>query len=246
MCWSGEASLAIAAVGVAATAYCVKKEVPKPLIAGFFYFVLMEMLQAASYLVVDECMNPNNTFLTYLAYIHISLQPLVINMMALQFIPESTRKRIQWWIYGIAACLSVAIIIRILPLNWKMYCYNVLYYVPFFQELTYKIPFCGKHACTVSGEWHLAWEMKAGYNWVLDRAYFVGVFILPFLYGSWKVALWCAIVGPGLTLWLTDNANEFGAVWCMFSIGVLIVIIVSPIRERMMVKSWYGLKKWAD
>lgn len=45
----------------------------------FWYFGLIEFIQLAQYAVADQCDNPVNQALTYIAYMHVALQPLVVN-----------------------------------------------------------------------------------------------------------------------------------------------------------------------
>ncbi len=67
MCWSGEASVVVAAAGYASGYYYWKEGEPKILWTPIVYFASMEALQAATYLVVDQCTNPANQLATKLA-----------------------------------------------------------------------------------------------------------------------------------------------------------------------------------
>ena len=58
MCWNGEASAVVAAIGLGSTAYAVYKREPVVLTTALGYFSLMELLQAVSYTVVDQCGTP--------------------------------------------------------------------------------------------------------------------------------------------------------------------------------------------
>ena len=89
MCWSGEASAAIAVGGLASAYFLKRKGEPKEVYVPTAYFVLMEGLQAVTYLVVGDCGGVANTWLTRLAVLHISFQPFFINMLGMEFIdPE--------------------------------------------------------------------------------------------------------------------------------------------------------------
>ena len=79
MCWSGEASAVLAATGLVSTAYFYSKGESKALCGALAYFSLMEVLQAYTYTVIDECMNPSNQIATFLGYLHITFQPFFIN-----------------------------------------------------------------------------------------------------------------------------------------------------------------------
>jgi hypothetical protein len=114
--------------------------------------------------------------------------------------------------------------------------------VPFFKHLIYQVPFCSDITCTTSGEWHMHWGIRAGFNWYLDRAYFMSVFLLPLCYGSWKATVYSTLMGPVITLLTTHNANEFAAVWCLYSVGILLLLFKLPIRQYLYVNSYYGFK----
>ncbi len=68
MCWSGEASAALAAVGLGTAAYVAIKNESKELWIPLTFFALMELLQAATYVYIDECNSPTNQVLTLFGY----------------------------------------------------------------------------------------------------------------------------------------------------------------------------------
>ena len=202
----------------------------------------MEILQTYTHTVLDQCLNPNNIRATYLAYAHIAFQPFFFNAIAMHFLPDALKLRIQKTVYALCAMASIALFVRVMPIHWEMYCYQIRYYVPFLHDYLYKVPFCGEQTCSTTGAWHFEWAIKAGYNWYLDRVYFAAVFILPMLYGSWRATLYAGIMGPVLTMLVTDNANEFAAVWCLFSVAILLLMLKLPIRKYLYVHSFYGIK----
>ena len=58
-------------------------------------------------------------------------------------------------------------------------------------------------------------------------SYLFAVFVLPLLYGAWRFVLFHLAAGPILAWLLTDDLNEMPAIWCLLSIGI-IVISLSP------------------
>jgi hypothetical protein len=64
-------------------------------------------------------------------------------------------------------------------------------------------------------------------------SYILAVFALPLLYGAWRFVLFHLSVGPLLALTLTDDSNEMPAIWCLFSIGILLVALSPTIRRRV-------------
>ncbi len=61
-------------------------------------------------------------------------------------------------------------------------------------------------------------------------------------YGSWKLVFYHLISGPLLSYLTTSDMNEWAAVWCPYSIGLILLVIKTPIRKYLYVNSWYGLK----
>ena len=57
--------------------------------------------------------------------------------------------------------------------------------------------------------------------------YILAAFVLPVLYGAWRFALFHLLVGPIHANQLSDNPNEWPAIWCLMSIGI-VVLSLSP------------------
>jgi len=105
--------------------------------------------------------------------------------------------------------------------------------------------------CSVSGEWHNAWDVLT--NGILNfimvdlSASFLSLYpvtgiLLPFAFGFWRFNLCHFLVGPQLSILLTRNHNEVAAIWCLLSIGILLLVVETPIRQFISVKScWLWL-----
>jgi len=236
MCWSGEASTAVAAIGIGATAYAFVKKEPPAIWATLGYFTLMEVLQAATYLVIDDCASPANQVLALLGYLHIAFQPLFINAFSLQFVPKPVRDRIAPWAYGLCFAAVIGMLIQLYPFAWAGTC-------------EVGLPLCGVQLCAASGNWHIAWDIPynglanalIGYPFVGSigiPTYAAAAFWLPLLYGSWRVTLFHFLTGPTLAHLLTDNPNEWPAVWCLLSIGLIMIVVITPVRRRLHVERW--------
>jgi uncharacterized membrane protein YjjP (DUF1212 family) len=61
----------------------------------------------------------------------------------------------------------------------------------------------------------------------------LAAFAVPLFYGAWRFVLFHAVAGPLLALLLTGNQNEAPAIWCLFSIGIILIAISPPIRRRI-------------
>jgi hypothetical protein len=230
MCWSGQASATLATIGFTSTAYVAIKGEDKALWIPLAYFSLMEMLQAATYTVIDQCGLPLNQLLTLFGALHITFQPFFLNAFSMHFIPAKIKEKISPYVYGICFVGAIMMLVKLYPLQWGGMC-NIGHE-----------PFCGEHLCSVSGNWHIAWEAPLnGFKW-LTLGYFLPVFLMPVIYGSWKFVLYHLISGPLFARILTDNINEWPAVWCLLSIGLFLIVIKTPIRSILYTKHWWFWK----
>ncbi|MBQ4874704.1 MAG: hypothetical protein HRK26_01135 [Rickettsiaceae bacterium H1] len=240
MCWNGEASAVLASIGIGTTLYSAYKKYPHALWITLGYFSLMELLQAFTYIVIDECNSPMNQVLTLLSYLHIVFQPFFINGMSMYFIPSHIKNKISYFVYFLCFVSSILMLIQLYPFDWS-------------GECNIKRDLCGKHLCSVSGEWHIAWEIPVNSigNYFVENdnpllfvlktgySYPIVAFILPIIYGSWKMTLYHYSVGPFLSNMLSNNNNETPAIWCLLSIGLLLVAIKTPLQEYLHVKRWF-------
>ncbi len=243
MCWSGEASFALATVGFAATAYTAFKG-ESPLLWGpLGYFSGMELLQAFTYSVIDQCALPSNQVATMLGYLHIAFQPFFGAMLALYFVPERVRRVAMPWAMAVAGLSAAFMFFQLYPFDWAGTCRPGR-------------PLCGPELCSVSGNWHIAWDVplnaigEVNAGWVFANpllkatlgtgfvGYMIAMFLVPLIFGSWRVVLYHIAMGPMLAKALTDNPNEVPAVWCLLSIAFLLIVVKTPVRRFMHVRSW--------
>lgn len=229
MCWSLQASAAVATVGTAGTVYAIYKREDKALWAPLLYFTLMEWLQAYTYHVIDKCNDPANQIATLLGYLHISFQMFFINMISLYFVPKNMVNKIAPFVYTICFVGTILMLIDLYPFSWAKHCI-------FGSSIL-----CGKGntLCSIHGQWHIAWELPL--SQIINKfiAYGIPAFIVPLLYGSWRFTLYHVIMGPLLSWLLTNNINEFAAVWCLLSIGFLLLVVKTPLRQLLFVRKWY-------
>jgi hypothetical protein len=220
MCWGQTASMTFLAIGAAATVVTIAQRRPPAVSLALGYFAVMEGLQVLGYAVIDACGTPENQAVTLLSYLHIAFQPLVINAFALELVPAERKEQARPWVLGAAGMASLVMLLQLLPLPAAGVCRP-------------GDALCGAALCTVSGSWHIAWDVP--YNGLLvplDQAlgtsfafpaYLLAVFALPLAYGAWRFVVFHALAGPVLALLLTSNPNEMPAVWCLFSIGIVLM-----------------------
>ncbi|GAA5068771.1 DUF5765 domain-containing protein [Roseibacterium beibuensis] len=229
MCWSEGASLAMVGVGAVATVVTIKRGDPIAIPVTLAFFAAMEALQVWGYEVIDQCGTPSNRWATILSWVHISLQPIFINAFAMAIAAPMLSRRARLAVLAAAGVASVLLLARMVPLEWAGMCRpgTVL---------------CGAEWCTITGTWHLAWDMPL--NDLASRLlgveipggwtypdYMLAVFVLPLVYGAWRLVIVHLVLGPALAIMLTDMPNEMPAVWCLFSIG-LVLIGLSPLVRR--------------
>lgn len=229
MCWGATASITMVVVGAAATGITISRRMPTAVPATLGYFTVMELLQASGYAVLDQCGTPANEIITLLSVLHIVFQPFFINAFAFELTPHRVNGRVKAAAYIACAISAIIMLLQLYPFSWAGTCQS-------------GASMCGSILCTVSGEWHIAWSVP--YNdlmlpleniagtYLAFPTYFVVVFLLPLIYGAWRFVIFHVLAGPILASFLTSNASEVPAVWCLFSIG-LILIALSPMVRRV-------------
>jgi len=227
MCWSGEASAAVATFGIAVTLYsaCVKKD-SKLIWLPLGYFTLMELLQAFTYLSIDNCAAPSNQVSTVLGYLHITFQPFFINMISLYFIDKRVARKIAPFAYGACFIAAIIMLIKLYPFSWAPMC----------DPATR--PMCATELCSFHGNWHIAWGLPINELLYFIPSYAIVGFIMPALYGSWRFTLWHFLAGPLLAWMTTDNIHEWPAIWCLFSLELLLIVTSTRFRSWMFVRRW--------
>lgn len=186
----------------------------------------MEGLQAYTYSVIDQCDSLENQVATVLGWMHISFQPLFAQQISLYFIPKDVREKIQGFVYFITCIGVVLLLLSMYPFENAGSCSTT-------RDIV-----CGKRLCSISGDWHIAWEIpRKNIGFVLSNAYLFVVFILPLIYGSWRMTIYHCVTGPLLSYATTNNLNELAAVWCLYSIGLLIIVGKTKVRDYMHVKN---------
>ena len=237
MCWSMEASVGMVAVGAVASAVAYRRGDPPAFWLTLGFFTVMEALQVAGYLVLDQCGTPANTSTTVLSYLHIVVQPFFINAFALELVPEGVKRRVRVWVYAACAVSSLVMLAQIIP-------------SPQLGDCQPGSALCAERWCTVSGDWHIAWDVP--YNGLVVRmervigiysgfpTYLITAFILPLIYGAWRFVLVHAAAGPILASLLTTNPNEMPAIWCLFSIAILLISLSPVARRAVSTKRWWG------
>ncbi len=221
MCWSGEASLGVATLGVSGALWARSRGTPVGRWGTVLYFSAMELLQAATYVVIDRCGLPANQWLTRLSYAHIAFQPILINLLAMSMIPSERARRLRRWVLALCGVGAAVMLSKL--------------YVPTAASACDPrvLPLCGADTCSFRGDWHIAWRLYLNAFDGSFLCYFIPAFWLPLFYGSWRWTLYHLLVGPVPAFFLTSNKDEMPAIWCLTSIGFLLALHVKPVEHWM-------------
>jgi hypothetical protein len=183
--------------------------------------------------------------MTLFGYLHIAFQPFFINSVALFFMPKDAARKIAPWVYAACFASAVYMLVQLYPFNWA-------------GHGQIGRPLCGDFLCTVRGEWHIAWLVPTNgignsltQNAWLGRgfiSYPLTAFLMPALIGSWRFMLFSWVAGPWLASQTTSNINEWPAVWCLFSIGLVLAITKTPLRAYLHVGEpwWLIAIRWFE
>ena len=233
MCWSETATISMVGIGAVATGVTAMRGQPRAIWLTLGYFTFMEALQLGGYAVVDECGTTSNRSITLLSFLHIVFQPFFINAFAMELLPYPVRARLRRWVYSFCAVSAVAMLVQLFPFEWAGSC-------------SIGGALCGAELCTVSGDWHIAWNIPYNglfrpFSDVLGHfpTYTLTIFFMPLVYGLWRFVFFLALVGPILAGTLTNNPNEAPAIWCLFAVGIILIALSPSVRKFFQVRVWW-------
>lgn len=202
-------SLMIGVTGIAFASIIYARTKNAYVSIGLGYFALMEIIQYFQYKFIDQCDNKYNQFLTILGYIHICFQPLFFNLWLFAF----TIKPIVQYLY--------------LTFFGGLMLASRLFFVKN-NELcdSHNEPLCGKRTCSISGERHIAWNLRLrATGWItpsISLHFFLWVFPALTMF-QLKPILAILLTGPFLGYVLTKNIHERPAIWCYTFVMQLII-----------------------
>ncbi|KAI8470820.1 MAG: hypothetical protein J3K34DRAFT_419078 [Monoraphidium minutum] len=202
----------------------------------FWYFGFIEFLQVAQYQVADQCDNPANQWMTYIAYMHIAFQPLVVNNYFwaghAARSPELTKFILRMCTLG-----GVMMLLRLpgMPLGWLGD--RVHHLIPDFPPSSmagkgchYLESSCHPTLCSLKGGGmgHISWGVP-----LLPSTYFIPgaslhffLFFVPTLLAGAgvrrKLMVGTLIIGPLMSMYMTKGdlktyPLEWPTIWCFFA-----------------------------
>lgn len=195
--------------------------------AGFFF--LMEALQVAQYLVIDECAMPINRVLTVLGLLHIAFQPVFSNLVLLRFAPND-RARTE-------LCYAIRLSVLGGLFLFGRWVFASLASLPFPDGAAASHEWMvGPRTCSFHGPTHVGWELP-----MLEVSYWTPSFFVHFftMFGPMVLlavshnlptvgfgTAFMFLTGPVLAAFISGDRFEQPAIWCFFSVSQIVVMYV--------------------
>lgn len=237
MCFSPAISFGVGAASWTMATWLSRKDGVlgrRPLM--FWYFGFIEFLQLAQYAVADQCGNPVNQALTYLAYVHVAFQPLVVNNYFWGG-HSHTKPDLVRFILRVCAFGGVMMLFRLPGMPLGRLGDKLNKWVPdlptsdMYGKACHGLEAsCGPKLCSITGGsmGHISWSVP-----LLPSTYFVPsanlhafLFFVPTIVGATGLRRWLmlltVLVGPvsGMVFShrdLTTYQFEWPTIWCFFA-----------------------------
>ena len=193
----------------------------------FLFLSLMELFQALSYPLLDQCDNPWNKLLTLLSFLHICTQPTVLNLFAAneyKYNPVYYQRYLYAcrlsalfgaWFFLRGAVEIVGFTKSVVPDECFAYTKDMLQ---------------GRDLCTYRGNVHLGWSVPLAdsyYFWPSTHMHgffmYCTMMVQPEEPSMFFKGLSMMLLGPVLGLLITPDPSEAGAIWCFQSIGHMFI-----------------------
>jgi hypothetical protein len=211
MCFSERISLGIGVTGIVAALIIYARTKNAYASIGLGYFALMEIIQYFQYKVIDQCNNKTNRYLTILGYIHICFQPLFFNLWLFAF---TVKPIVQYLYLSFFGGLMLASRLFFVNNNNNNLC-----------DTSHE-PLCSKRTCSISGDRHIAWNLRLrATDWVtpsISLHFFLWIFPALSMF-QLKPLMAILLTLPYFGYLLTNNIHEQPAIWCYTFIMQVIV-----------------------
>lgn len=184
----------------------------------FFYFALMEGLQFVQYLVIDDCDNLVNNFMTQLGWYHICFQPLFSNLAFSALDPRNKDGKRKTWNFVLMYCLVTGVLMALRMIIPLFYNHATSFFIPCEPDME---GVCGPRTCSYTGIYHLRWTfrmLRASYVFPSLSLHFLNMFIAPILMGQSFGSLVLFVTGPLIAVFFDVSDGERASIWCFFSI----------------------------
>lgn len=218
MCFSPLMTWITAGAGISTAMAAGMKSKSPNLALPLAYFASMEILQGLMYTQLNDPSYMFSRILIYLAYLHVSFQPLVINYWLGAFTSKS-----QTAVYHFTLKLSFIGGIFLLS---RAYMTDATPLCSSYETL------CSSSPSIFEGIYHISWGLPltgAGWNYVNPSiALHMFLFFIPgVLLGFYRLMLVFFLFGPYLASFITPIPSEQSSIWCIIGLWLLAVTILT-------------------
>jgi len=233
MCFNQPMSGAFALIGFFVGLWSYQQTRNKSLLAGIWYFVVMEALQFFQFFWLDAgCNDPINQALTVFGFLHICFQPYFTHVLSGAFM-KSEKNRAQYTVIH-RLCLLMGAFMFSRYLFWNESHIVDETHCPQTEWIR------GNGLCTKMGNYHLAWELpltNPTYFMPSNNIHFFMMFAPYIATKQWLPGLILFLTGPFLSTFITSNLQEQAAIWCFFSI-CQVCLAVLTFRFGLKPETW--------
>ena len=215
MCFGRSWSLASFSVLAVSVAVCMMNKAPWQITVAVVYLALKEMLQLHLYNNIDSCSETNKS-LTTLSWVHISFQPVFMNLFISAF---SKHKELYNMPVALSLIFGIANMMRIKEVRG-----NINY--PCKPNDNKQINMCRPQTCSYMGKYHVAYGFElasadAEAPWTPSIfTFYLLMFAPAFILGDWQLASINLSVALASSHFLSHDAGEAAAVWCLNSFWI--------------------------
>ena len=227
MCFSEAMSWSFTVLGFGGAAF-IYRYIPNMYFIAhtIAYFAIMELTQALTYRVLDDC-NPWNKFYTIIGGLHICFQPLVTNFMASnEYYDKPIIRERFLFVCRLSALFGIWMFARSVVEIYGI----TKSIVPDSCTFTYATETLrGTDLCSYRAKYHMGWHfpMADNHYWWPSMNLHCFLSFGPMLvhledYTMVIKAFILMLTGPILAAWFTDDTSEQAAIWCLYSVGHLL------------------------
>ena len=219
--WSALSFAVLAGTSLAGLYY----HIPIRIVLGTSFLAVKELIQVLLYHHLDACTDMNK-FLTIAAWIHISFQPLFMNLFISAF--SATPKKYD---VPLAMCLIFAIAntFRLKDFHGGKHpqC------VPHMQS-----NLCRQKTCSTPGKYHLAYgfalnSADEGAHTPSLFAYFLLMFGPALIIGDWLLGIINITVSIMSFTLVAHDSGEASAIWCVNSMWIAFFAVYYIVKNRL-------------
>jgi len=217
MCFTEKQSLSLTFIGFIVSYYVYNNNNKFELWFPILYFTFMELFQYLGYIAIRTNNKKLNKILSHLIYIHISFQPLFINIWFSNFI-SNKNMHYMLFIYKLCFIGGIFMLLRLYTINKNSDLCDTDVEVG-----------CAKNTELKLGPLHIMYlfKLKAPNYYIPSMFIHFFLFFIPIiLLDVNKIVYLFSILGPILASVISKNKDEVASIWCFISVPILIISLL--------------------